>query len=846
MSSSSSSALPLNLSQDQAKRLLDKAKAEQARRSLHEFVRQAWHVLEPAEPFVDNWHIGAICEHLEAASRRQLRRLIVNIAPRHTKSLLFSVCWNAWHWATTPSERFFYTTYRNDLSLRDANNCRTLIKSPWYQRNWGDKFKIVSDQDAKYRFETDKRGSRFSTSVEGGMTGEGGDCIPAGVMVATQSGDIAIDALHALECPPKVLTWNIGKGRHEYRSIQATRKVRSSKPLYRLRTSSGRTLVCTEDHRVLTADGFRQAKVVRSGDFLAVQGNGQDPVLMVRGHEREEAARGHQDSCRWCSGVLLRDQVQGGQGGVLGQAVEVRDLRSGCGQAPDVLWAEVLAKPGQAGDSGDVLLVPDSVQGQAYTSVLQPILRVQGARGEDDRVRELELPSRGVVLPGGDAQAGPLAVRGMQVQGIHGSGGGWQDHQQPTSPSHQRNQAGQPTGELGHTVRVMPPDAPQGLEEVVLVERLCGQSHEVYDLQVEGNHNFYAGGVLVHNCLVLDDPHNAREAESEVERQNVKDFVDRAWSSRVNNPRTSVKVVVMQRLHEDDVTAHLLRKEAGWERLVLPTEYVPTTRVFFNGKRDPRTVEGQLLWPQRFGEKEVAEAKADLGDYGFAAQHQQSPSARSAGMFNTKKLREAMVKFRPTQCVRMRGWDLAATVKKDSKRTAGVLMSKDEHGAYYIEHVTLGKWTPDERNATILGRTKADGHEVMVKVEHEGGSSGEDQAIGISRLLAGYSVEFIKVSGDKAVRADPFAAQCNAGNVHIVDDGTWDVETYLSELAGFPEGVYKDQVDASSLAFNQLAPMEVSTEAPEGSGVRPRVPSDEEMNDWRRKLPGDSDWMSRI
>jgi hypothetical protein len=82
--------------------LLKAVEAEQARRrasaSLYEFVRQAWHVVEPGIPFVESWHIEEICEHLEAVSAGELRRLLINIPPRHSKSTIVSVMWPMWEW----------------------------------------------------------------------------------------------------------------------------------------------------------------------------------------------------------------------------------------------------------------------------------------------------------------------------------------------------------------------------------------------------------------------------------------------------------------------------------------------------------------------------------------------------------------------------------------------------------------------------------------------------------------------------------------------------------------------------------------------------------------------------
>ena len=148
---------------------------EGRRLTLHQYVREAWPQVEPGHPFVDNWHIGVICEHLEAVSRNEIRRLVINIPPRHTKSLTVSVMWPSWEWTFAPWVQWLYAAYAEKLSKRDSLRTRRLIRSPWYQRHWGHVYQLSSDQSEKLRFENDRTGYRIATSVGGAGTGEGGD-----------------------------------------------------------------------------------------------------------------------------------------------------------------------------------------------------------------------------------------------------------------------------------------------------------------------------------------------------------------------------------------------------------------------------------------------------------------------------------------------------------------------------------------------------------------------------------------------------------------------------------------------------------------------------------------------
>ena len=158
--------------------LRDLLKKEKDRRvasaSLYEFVKQSWSVVEPGVRFIPSWHIEEICEHLQAVTDGDIRKLLINIPPRHSKSTIVSVMWPMWEWLTQPEQKFLCASYSGNLSIRDNLNARRLIQSPWYQERWGQMFKLSGDQNAKQRFENDKTGYRLATSVGGTATGEGG------------------------------------------------------------------------------------------------------------------------------------------------------------------------------------------------------------------------------------------------------------------------------------------------------------------------------------------------------------------------------------------------------------------------------------------------------------------------------------------------------------------------------------------------------------------------------------------------------------------------------------------------------------------------------------------------
>lgn len=140
-------------------------KRELATRSLSYYVKEAWHVVEPATPYVHGWHIDAICDHLTAVTNGDIRDLIINVPPGYMKSLLTSVFWPSWVWTFRPSERWLCMSYADTLALRDSLKCRRVIQSEWYQANWGDVYQLTSDQNVKSRFENNKAGFRLAAGV---------------------------------------------------------------------------------------------------------------------------------------------------------------------------------------------------------------------------------------------------------------------------------------------------------------------------------------------------------------------------------------------------------------------------------------------------------------------------------------------------------------------------------------------------------------------------------------------------------------------------------------------------------------------------------------------------------
>jgi len=470
-----------------------------ATRRLSEYVRQAWAVVEPAAPFVPGWHIEAIIEHLEAITRSQIRNLVINVPPRHMKSLLVAVFWPSWEWIHWPERRWLFSSYGAQLSIRDSVKCRRLLESSWYQARWGDRFALTTDQNTKSRFDNDRSGYRVATSVCGAATGEGGD------------------------------------------------------------------------------------------------------------------------------------------------------------------------------------------------------------------------------------------------------------------------------------------------------------------------------------RLICDDPHNVQEAESDAVRKATLDWWDVVMSTRVNDPKTTAKVIVMQRCHEQDLSGHLL-EQGGWDHLCLPAEHEDPRRATSIGWTDPRKQPGELLWGQRFGSTELDDLKRSLGSYAAAGQLQQRPSPAEGGMLKRHwwrfwqpqgaHLPPVVVRFPDgslqalpaaelpaTVAEQIQSWDCAFKDLETSDFVVGQVWGRLAANCFLLHQVRARMDCPATVKAVRemsarwpytlakLIEDKANGPAVIQMLQHE-----------IPGMIA------VTPEGGKVARAAAVSPMIEAGNVYLPHPqiAPW-VTGFIEECAAFPNGAHDDQVDAATQALLRWA-----------------------------------------
>jgi predicted phage terminase large subunit-like protein len=292
-------------------------------------------------------------------------------------------------------------------------------------------------------------------------------------------------------------------------------------------------------------------------------------------------------------------------------------------------------------------------------------------------------------------------------------------------------------------------------------------------------------------AIIIDDPHKADEASSDVIRQGVIDWFQNTLESRKNSPQTPI-IVIMQRLHERDLAGWLLGPKPGvepggngevWEHLCL------------SAWED----DGTPLWPEKHSAEDL-ERMEKAAPYVFAGQYRQRPAPPSGGVIKPDLM--PVVDAIPANVVEWcRGWDLGATTKGDF--TAGGKVGRLADGRFIVADMKRERFESAERDQLIKNTADGDGRgRVKQSLPQDPGQAGKSQVAAFAQLLAGHALHFSPETGDKVVRATPFASQVSVGNVLLLR-APWN-DAFKDECRLFPNGAFDDQVDAVARGFNGL------------------------------------------
>lgn len=285
-------------------------------------------------------------------------------------------------------------------------------------------------------------------------------------------------------------------------------------------------------------------------------------------------------------------------------------------------------------------------------------------------------------------------------------------------------------------------------------------------------------------AIIIDDPIKPDEARSDIIRTGVLDWFQNTLESRKNDPGNTPIILIMQRVHQEDLSGWLLEGGNGesWEHVCLASE----------GEG------GEPLWPEKHSSEDLARMRM-ANPYVYAGQYLQTPAPPSGGIFRPDMLQP--VGADPAGVEWVRGWDLASLDGRGDY-TAGAKLGRLPDGRFIIGDLIREQVAPDERDRIMINTARRDGPAVRVSIPQDPGQAGRTQVLDLTRKLAGFTVHSSPESGDKVTRAEPLASQINVGNV-LITEGPW-AKALRDEMALFPNGKHDDQIDALSRAFALL------------------------------------------
>ena len=292
------------------------------------------------------------------------------------------------------------------------------------------------------------------------------------------------------------------------------------------------------------------------------------------------------------------------------------------------------------------------------------------------------------------------------------------------------------------------------------------------------------------NFLIMDDPQNPLQVMSDVQRTQASQWFDHTFATRLDDKRKGVIIVVMQRLHEADLSGHLLKK-GGWEHLVLPA-VAERTRIYDFGQVHKTQKRGELLHVAREDKRQIEMIRRELGSFAFAAQYQQNPLPLDTGMVK----RHWFLRYDapPETWDRVvQSWDTAIKTGVANDCSVCITFAEKEGRHYVLDVGVMREEYPQLKRMVLRYAKQWNADAVLIEDKASGQSLLQD----LRKDKAAPPLIATLPKQDKVTRFAAVSAMIEAGQVVLPQNAVWLAELE-HELLAFPQGRHDDQVDALS------------------------------------------------
>lgn len=837
-------------------RLEQEMRLERARLGLLNFTRYT------KPDYEVNWHHRVMASYLNQVVEGTINRLIICMPPRHGKSEMASVRFPAYLLGRNPRSQIIAASYNATLAAKMNRSVQRVIDSEAYRQLFPgtqlNSKNIRSTSAGSWLRNTDEfevvnhGGFYRSAGVGGSATGYGATCFVKGSMVETEHGAVSIENFFTDRPLPRVWGYDHSTRRRKLCKVIAVSRARSD-TFTQVTFPDGSSFTCTPQHMVYTRDGGYRAASDCGPSTCLIRARGQTRSG-PQGEVLHAVPQGDWQGCIPLHGVPsifkngLRDSEVWGLQQKASDALGGIPQENSAGQRRQVLLRTGMYVQGaqpRAGHRQGLLALRQTQTshhsgGLPVLTVLHRTLPRYGQAGAGQAAAHQEvfdvsqtLPVQGFgkILFNGLQKQSSLQADGWQVQpGFCG----WpllhtadvQPHLQKDSAlcastgwpclcllrqegeglpcacaSHKREEGRQSAGEFNNAVRELPfQQAPLEDAYPQAVESFSGGTQYVYDIQVEGCHNYFVNKTLVHNCGIIDDPvKNREEANSATYRERNWDWYTSTFYSRLEKHGSIL--ICATRWHEDDLIGRLLRQaketpDADQWTVVNLAGICEEA----GAKDDPREV-GQPLWPNKYDLKRLGRIQATIGPRDWVSLYQQRPAPAEGEV-----IKKAWWKF----------WKVLPTAIDLLIISADLNFKETQRSDFTVFQV----WAKAGKDFYLVAQVRA--RMGWIKQKHASWSIIEDwpdydkfyieDAANGPALVAEMQETFpgilpVQPKGSKLTRLEAVSGLIEAGNVYLPDpsqpENLW-VNDLISEVAVFPNGANDDQVDALTMALSQM------------------------------------------
>lgn len=792
---------------------LEEVRIWKARKSLAYFTQRT------KPDYLMGWVHREICDALDKflddVRAKRSPRLIITMPPRSGKSELVSRRFPAYAFGRFPDLQIIATSYSADLSQRFNRDVQRIIDDEKYREIFPETTLTGS------RVRTDSRGSYIRTSdlfeivghagayrscgVGGGITGQGADCVTSDTEVLTPSGSVSITKIKA-GCT--VLSYNDKTKKLEECLVEAVRVKYVRNDLISIRSNRGRGLKVTPEHPIYSEGVYKRANLLAKGSLLLCsmqEGDNSSGLRLAK--MASERRRKSFLFPRLCVKVLVRirrflTQVcrlrEAGQKGskVLPRLSKNRKVlekgyrHSSSGKRVSYLWKRLFSSAPWARKICRLLLHGVQKQGPVF---------------EDDSRKERQIQGQCLCEEG--RRKDPTRVEIAKAEGFS-------QRQEPmcsmrfdraySRPPRGLQLFSQFTEQCCNPLREMPyrgaparsgQDVQQ--EYVSEITRIFGEDGElvkVYDLQVSNCHNFFANGILVHNCLLIDDPVKDRaEANSATVRQSIWDWYTSTAYTRLS-PGGGV-IVMATRWHLDDLIGRLIENMENGQGDNFTVINYPAIAEHDEIHRR----KGEALHPERYSLEQLKKIQKTVGSRDWAALYQQHPIPDGGNVFKAEWFKYWTESSLPPEFDQIvTSWDMTFKDSKNSDYVVGQVWGKKGADFYLLDQVR-GQWdfVKTREMFLILAQKWPKALRKLVEDKANGSAIISELQKTVSGIVP------VTPQESKEARASAITPFFEAGNVYLPDPKKtpW-MGAFEAELLNFPAGAHDDCVDSLSQCLN--------------------------------------------